>query len=173
MTSTMPTTPITTSIVDTPIGTAHLATRHDGTVVACHVGDGWDSALERLARRLGPIDPGPGESSAADAVRAYVDGDLAALAAVAVDPVGTQFQRRVWAALRSIPVGETWSYRDLAAAVGEPNATRAVGTANGANPIWLIVPCHRVVRSDGALGGYAGGIERKSWLLAHEGARLA
>jgi methylated-DNA-[protein]-cysteine S-methyltransferase len=71
--------------------------------------------------------------------------------------------------LRTIPVGQTWSYADLATAVSTPTATRAVGSANGANPISLVVPCHRVVRSDGTLGGYGGGLDRKRWLLAHEG----
>ena len=81
---------------------------------------------------------------------------------------GTAFQQRVWADLRRIPPGETRSYLDIARAIGDPNATRAVGTANGANPIAIIVPCHRVVRNDGALGGYAGGLERKKALLAAE-----
>lgn len=84
------------------------------------------------------------------------------------DVTGTAFQQRVWAELRKIPPGETRSYLDIARALGDPNATRAVGTANGANPIAIIVPCHRVVRSDGSLGGYAGGLERKKALLAAE-----
>jgi AraC family transcriptional regulator of adaptative response/methylated-DNA-[protein]-cysteine methyltransferase len=87
-----------------------------------------------------------------------------------LDVRGTVFQERVWAELRKIPVGETRSYADIAAAVGAPGATRAVGSANGANPIAVLVPCHRVVRSDGTLGGYAGGLERKRALLAAEGA---
>ncbi|WP_300974969.1 bifunctional transcriptional activator/DNA repair enzyme AdaA [Sphingomonas sp. LHG3406-1] len=85
-----------------------------------------------------------------------------------VDVAGTDFQRRVWAELRRIPPGETRSYLDIARALGDPNATRAVGTANGANPVAIIVPCHRVVRNDGSLGGYAGGLERKKALLAAE-----
>ena len=89
-----------------------------------------------------------------------------------LDVRGTAFQERVWAELRKIPAGQTRSYADIAAAVGVPGATRAVGTANGANPIAVLVPCHRVVRSDGSLGGYAGGLDRKRALLAAEGIHI-
>ena len=81
---------------------------------------------------------------------------------------GTPFQQRVWAALATIPYGETWSYRELAEAVGNPKAVRAVGLANGRNPVSIVVPCHRVIGADGSLTGYGGGLERKSWLLDHE-----
>ena len=87
-----------------------------------------------------------------------------------IDVRGTAFQERVWAELRKIPPGETRSYADIAAAIGDPKATRAVGTANGSNPVAVLVPCHRVIRSDGSLGGYAGGLERKRKLLEAEGA---
>jgi AraC family transcriptional regulator of adaptative response/methylated-DNA-[protein]-cysteine methyltransferase len=105
----------------------------------------------------------------------------AALAAVAepgkahdlpVDVSGSAFQQRVWAELAKIPPGETRSYADIAAAVGQPGAVRAVGTANGANPVAVLVPCHRVVRSDGSLGGYAGGLDRKRQLLKAEGIEI-
>ena len=86
---------------------------------------------------------------------------------VAIGAVGTPFQRCVWSALRRIPYGSTCTYGELARQINNPGAMRAVGGANGANPIWLIVPCHRVVRADG-LGGYAGGVDRKAWLLGHE-----
>lgn len=82
---------------------------------------------------------------------------------------GTEFQKRVWQALTTIPFGETRSYQDLANAIGNPKAVRAVGLANGKNPVSILVPCHRVIGSNGKLTGYAGGIERKSWLLKHEG----
>jgi len=82
--------------------------------------------------------------------------------------IGTPFQQAVWAAVQQIPYGKTCSYADIARAIGRPKAVRAVGTAIGANPVWLIVPCHRVIQSNGGLGGYAGGIERKKWLLEHE-----
>ncbi|MEQ7873106.1 methylated-DNA--[protein]-cysteine S-methyltransferase [Sphingomonas sp. ASV193] len=89
-----------------------------------------------------------------------------------LDVRGTAFQERVWAELRKIPLGETRSYADIAAAIGQPGATRAVGTANGANPVAVLVPCHRVIRGDGSLGGYAGGLARKEKLLAAEGVTL-
>lgn len=82
--------------------------------------------------------------------------------------IGTSFQKAVWAAVQHVPYGKTCSYADIARAIGKPKAVRAVANAIGANPIWIIVPCHRVIRSNGGLGGYAGGLERKRWLLAHE-----
>jgi len=90
-----------------------------------------------------------------------------------VATVGTPFQQRVWAALRTIPCGETMSYGDLARRIGQPSAVRAVGLANGANPIPIVVPCHRVIGASGQLVGYGGGLHRKQWLLAHERARPA
>jgi len=101
----------------------------------------------------------------------YFDGDLTALDSLRVAfAAGTEFQLSVWRALRKVPCGQTWSYGQLARHLGRPAAVRAVGLANGANPVALIVPCHRVIGSDGSLTGYGGGLERKSWLLAHEGA---
>jgi len=82
---------------------------------------------------------------------------------------GTPFQQRVWRALTEIPYGETWSYGELAKRIGNPNASRAVGLANGRNPVSIVVPCHRVIGADGSLTGYGGGLPRKQWLLAHEG----
>ena len=101
-----------------------------------------------------------------DAVEAPVNG----FDHIPIDVKGTAFQEAVWRELRKIPAGETRSYADIAAAIGDPKATRAVGTANGSNPIAVLVPCHRVIRSDGTLGGYAGGLDRKRKLLAAEGA---
>jgi len=103
-----------------------------------------------------------------DALHAYFAGDVAALDRIPVDPRGTPFQLEVWRQLRRIPVGTTISYGELAKRVDRPNAQRAVGMANASNPIALIVPCHRVIRTGGALGGYAFGLEYKQWLLAHE-----
>lgn len=103
-------------------------------------------------------------------VRAYLDGDLNAFDGAPVDPGGDGFQRRVWLALREIPAGETISYGALAARLGNPTASRAVGMANSRNPIAIVLPCHRVIGANGALTGYAGGLQRKSWLLQHEGA---
>ncbi|MGF1761676.1 methylated-DNA--[protein]-cysteine S-methyltransferase [Photobacterium sagamiensis] len=91
---------------------------------------------------------------------------------VPIAATGTEFQQKVWQALTTIPFGTTWSYQDLANAIGNPKAVRAVGLANGKNPISIIVPCHRVIGKNGTLTGYAGGIERKEGLLKHEGALL-
>jgi len=102
-------------------------------------------------------------------LRRYFDGEVAAIDAVPVELNGTPFQRRVWTALRSIPAGSTLSYSDLARRVGAETAVRAVGAANGANPVALVVPCHRVIGANGTLVGYGGGLPRKRWLLAHEG----
>jgi O-6-methylguanine DNA methyltransferase len=112
----------------------------------------------------------PGGASAA--IQAYLSGGLRALNEVPVATGGTAFQRRVWARLRQIPVGATTTYGELAREFGMSNGARAVGLANGSNPIAIIVPCHRVIGANGKLTGYAGGLERKQWLLAHEGARL-
>ena len=110
---------------------------------------------------------------AVPAVRAvlsrYFSGECAALESIGVELNGTGFQKKVWQALRRIPSGSTISYAELARRIGEPSAVRAVGAANGANPVALVVPCHRVIGSDGSLTGYGGGLERKRWLLVHEG----
>jgi methylated-DNA-[protein]-cysteine S-methyltransferase len=105
------------------------------------------------------------------ALRAYFDGELAAIDRLKVSTGGTEFQKSVWKALRTIPCGETMSYAALAERIGRPTAIRAVGHANGDNPISVVVPCHRVIGSNGSLTGYGGGIERKRWLLAHEAER--
>ena len=100
----------------------------------------------------------------------YFAGDREALKDVPWTTGGTEFQRKVWQALTTIPVGQTWSYAQLAAAIGKPKAVRAVGLANGANPIPIVVPCHRVIGANGSLTGFGGGLDRKRWLLRHEGA---
>jgi methylated-DNA-[protein]-cysteine S-methyltransferase len=102
------------------------------------------------------------------ALRAYFDGDLAAIDRLKVATGGTDFQKSVWKALRQIACGETMTYSMLAQRIGRPTAVRAVGNANGDNPISVVVPCHRVIGTNGSLTGYGGGIERKHWLLAHE-----
>jgi methylated-DNA-[protein]-cysteine S-methyltransferase len=107
-------------------------------------------------------------ASVVRAVAAYFAGDMRAFDCIELDPPGTRFQREVWAALRRIPAGTTTTYGRLAAALGRPGASRAVGLANGANPVAIVVPCHRVIGASGALTGYGGGIERKRWLLDHE-----
>jgi methylated-DNA-[protein]-cysteine S-methyltransferase len=106
------------------------------------------------------------------AFTAYFGGELTALDEIRVHTRGTEFQRAVWRALRTIPPGHTLSYSALAEQLGRAKAVRAVGLANGANPIGIVVPCHRVIGADGSLTGYGGGIERKRWLLQHEGVVL-
>lgn len=101
-------------------------------------------------------------------IRRYFDGDLIALDGIAVDPAGTPFQQTVWKALRTIPAGQTKSYGSIAGQIGKPSASRAVGLANGRNPISLVIPCHRVIGTNGKLTGYGGGLDRKKWLLDHE-----
>ena len=105
------------------------------------------------------------------ALAAYFDGEKDPWDGLRLAPTGTPFQRAVWGALRRIPYGTTCSYLELARAVASPRGARAVGQANHHNPLGVVVPCHRVVAADGSLGGYAGGLERKRWLLEHEGAR--
>jgi len=161
---------VTTTVVPTPVGDLRVAVTGDPERLLVLA---FDDHFERVAAKARARFPGPwvaGDSAAAGAVHRYVAGDVHALDDLPVDLLGTPFQQRVWAALRAIPAGTTWSYGQLAAAVGSPGAVRAVGSANGANPAWLVVPCHRVVRGDGSIGGYGGGVDRKAWLLAHEGA---
>ncbi len=111
----------------------------------------------------------PGGVSAA--MRRYFKGDIAAIDSIEVKTGGTPFQQSVWKALRRIEVGTTVTYAELAKRIGRPTAIRAVGLANGQNPVGIVVPCHRVIGSDGSLTGYGGGLHRKEWLLKHEGAR--
>jgi methylated-DNA-[protein]-cysteine S-methyltransferase len=116
----------------------------------------------------------PRGSLLAQAVReldAYFAGRLRRFS-VPLAPVGTPFQRAVWSELERIPFGETRSYAEIARALGRPSAVRAVGAANGRNPISIVVPCHRIVGSDASLTGYAGGLPKKAWLLRHEGVAL-
>ncbi len=109
-----------------------------------------------------------GRGPAQEVFDRYFAGELAAIDHHPVETGGTLFQREVWAALRRIPAGQTMSYGALAAQLGRPQAMRAVGLANGANPVSIVVPCHRVIGAGGALTGYGGGVDRKRWLLAHE-----
>jgi methylated-DNA-[protein]-cysteine S-methyltransferase len=158
------------AVVDSPIGPLGLAAE-DGVVVAVTF-DGLGPLRAWTARALGPCEEVRVEdpAGAARALRRFFSGDLQALASVPVRLHGTEFQRRTWEALRRIPAGTTWSYRRLAQELGRPSATRAVGAANGQNPVPVVVPCHRVVGSDGGLTGFGGGLDRKRWLLHHEGA---
>lgn len=161
--------------MSTPIGTALLVVDVAGRLRAFDWGDHEDRMLRLMRRHYGAsavIETGRAPGDVREAIEAYFAGDIGAIDAVACETAGTEFQRRVWAGLRTIPAGQTLSYGALAARIGAPKAMRAVGLANGANPIGLVVPCHRVIGANGTLTGYGGGMERKRWLLEHEGVRV-
>jgi len=156
--------------ITSPIGDIVLVAE-DGALRLIDFDDG--PRLEAFMRRhLGTTDipkkRNPWGLSAA--IRAYLKGDVAAVDKLPAKPKGTDFQQRVWAELRKIPAGRTIAYRELAKRAGRPTAIRAAGAANGQNPISIVIPCHRVVGTDGSLTGYGGGLDRKRWLLEHEGA---
>lgn len=156
-----------------PIGEMLLVTDQDGRLRAADFHDHKDRLhrLLRLHYGQAPLASGPAPAAIRTALAAYFDGDLAALSAIPWATGGTAFQESVWRALGEVAAGTTLTYAGLAARIGRPAAVRAVGAANGANPLSIVVPCHRLVGADGSLTGYGGGIERKAWLLAHEGAR--
>ena len=156
----------------TPIGEALIVTDDAGYLRALDWAD-REAGMARLLRlHYGSVVPEPGAApgNVKRLLRRYFDGELGGLGAVEWRTAGTPFQRTVWAALTMIAPGEIVSYGALAAKLGRPKSVRAVGLANGANPISVVVPCHRVIGADGSLTGYGGGMERKRWLLTHEGA---
>lgn len=164
---------MTVAAFATPIGEALLVTDATGTLRTLDFRD-YEPRMRRLLRlqygRDIPLEEGAAPKPVQRAMTAYFDGDIGALDGIACEMAGTPFQRSVWKALRDIPAGRTTSYGALARRIGKPAAMRAVGAANGANPIAIVVPCHRVIGTDGSLTGYGGGLERKRWLLKHEGA---
>jgi methylated-DNA-[protein]-cysteine S-methyltransferase len=151
-----------TSTIDSPIGPLTLVAR-DGVLTNV-----W---MHEQRHTTAPPDDAVTDDAwfkdVAQQLDAYFAGELSSFD-LEMDLIGTAFQRSVWAQLLEIPYGETISYGELAYRVGNPNASRAVGLANGRNPIAIIVPCHRVIGADGSLTGYGGGLERKTWLLEHE-----
>lgn len=150
---------ITHTQVDSPIGPLTLVNR-GGALAGVYMSEHKHSPEPST---FGPrVDDGFGEVQRQ--LAEYFEGERTEFT-VSLDLRGTPFQRQVWEALRTIPYGQTWSYRGLAEALGRPKAVRAVAAANGKNPISIVVPCHRVVGSNGALTGYAGGLERKRMLL--------
>jgi methylated-DNA-[protein]-cysteine S-methyltransferase len=163
--------------VDTPTGPMLMVTDNMQRLRALDWEDHEPRMRKLLRRYIGVqacrLEEAAYQSTAARALRAYFDGRLDALSNLPVAAGGTEFQRMVWDALRTIPAGETLSYGALAAQIGRPLAMRAVGLANGANPIAIVVPCHRVIGADASLTGYGGGLERKRWLLNHERTHLA
>lgn len=179
---------IRTFTMDTPVGPVVLAWRGD-VVLAVEMGaarnrTSWDSAdvpgdlAKRLRNRLNARFPeaeivaGSAAAAPVTALARYFDGDVHAIDDLAVDPGGSGLHARVWQELRRIPAGETRTYGQVAGAAGSDSA-RATGGAVGANPVPIVVPCHRVVGADGSLTGFGGGLVRKAWLLRHEGARVA
>jgi len=155
--------------IATPLGRILLVTH--GSLVCSLDFDGFQTRLKRLLnRRFGSyrLIPHPGSSQALKLIDAYFKGDLYALSKMSLDSRGTPFQESVWSALTQIPAGTTATYKDIAGSIGKSRAYRAVGMANRSNPIALALPCHRVIGADGNLGGYAGGVEKKSWLIQHE-----
>lgn len=159
---------ITLDVMDTPLGPLSYAVR-DGALCSM-----WFCPIEELEAQLSnpkseQLTRGT-DVAVRRALEAYFDGQITALDGLRVAPGGSAFEANVWRALREIPAGHTASYGELARKLGKPGASRAVGLANSRNPVAIVIPCHRVIRSDGALCGYAGGVERKRWLLTHEGA---
>jgi len=158
--------------IDTPIGELLLVADQAGKLRAIDWA-GYEPRMLRLLRlHYGKngflLQPARNPHGLRDAIERYFAGDLEAIDGIPVETAGTPFQRTVWRELRRIPGGKPIPYRELARQIDRPNAIRAVGTANGSNPISIVVPCHRVIGSDGSLTGYAGGLERKRWLLDHE-----
>ncbi len=172
----MPDLRFTLEHLNTPTGEILIVTDDDRNLRAVEWAD-LDNRMSKLLRRhygnsTIRLCDAPSATPARLALEAYFDGEIGALAPLPVRTNGTVLQRAVWDALRQIPAGQTTSYGKLAARIARPTAQRAVGRANGANPIPIVVPCHRVIGADGALTGFAGGLDRKRWLLAHEGAIL-
>jgi methylated-DNA-[protein]-cysteine S-methyltransferase len=158
----------------TPIGTALLVTDAEGVLRALD----WEEYQPRMKQLLRlhygavVLQDARAPEEVRAALSAYFKGDLAALRTIKWRVAGTPFQCRVWNALPKIPAGTTMSYGALAAKLDSPNAMRAVGHANGSNPISVVVPCHRLIGASGSLIKYGGGLERKRWLLQHEGVVL-
>jgi methylated-DNA-[protein]-cysteine S-methyltransferase len=160
----------------TACGTVLIVTDEQETLRAVD----WQDQEPRMRRLLKlhygharvRLQPRSSDSGVRFALQGYFAGDLRAIDELPVRTDGTEFQRQVWTTLRTIPAGSTVTYGQLAARLRRPNAVRAVGMANGANPIPIVVPCHRVIGANGSLTGYGSGLERKRWLLEHEGVRL-
>jgi methylated-DNA-[protein]-cysteine S-methyltransferase len=165
--------------IDTPIGEMILIADNDGNLRVIDWTDHEARMHTFLQRHYGKdrngndkfkLTPAHNPNGLSHAISNYFAGDLTAIDSLPTKTNGTPFQRDVWRALRTISCGATLSYAQLAELIGRPTAVRAVGLANGSNPIGVVVPCHRVIGANGSLTGYGGGIERKRWLLEHEGA---
>jgi methylated-DNA-[protein]-cysteine S-methyltransferase len=157
----------------TPIGLLLIVCDEEERLRALDWED-YEARMRRLLRlqygREAELREGSAPKRMRESLNAYFAGDFSALDAIQVETGGTPFQRKLWAALRGIPSGQTSTYGALAQKIGAPKAVRAVGAANGANPVSIVLPCHRVIGSNSRLTGYGGGLSRKRWLLTHEGA---
>jgi len=157
--------------LNTPIGEMLIVADEEGNLRAIDWSD-YETRMYRSLRLYNAehytLEPTPNPHGLTHAIERYFAGELTALDTLPVKTEGTPFQQSVWNALRTIPCGSTLSYAALAAQIGRPAAVRAVGLANGSNPVGVVVPCHRVIGANGSLTGYGGGIQRKSWLLKHE-----
>lgn len=153
-----------------PLGGLLIVSDEYAALVALEFADHEPRMRRVLERRFGaqPVHARRAPRATFEALRRYFDGDLQGIDTVPVRMAGTAFQQRCWQGLRAIAPGTTASYAQLALTIGAPGAARAVGRANAVNPIAIVLPCHRVIGADAALTGYAGGVERKAWLLAHE-----
>ena len=154
----------------TPLGELAVVADDAGTLYAVDWTEHGDRMAGLVERYHGTVRLRPASDPAGltSRLRDYFGGNRTAIEGLRVAETGTPFQRRVWAALRDIPWGQTISYGELARRVGASAAVRAVGRANGANPVSIVVPCHRVIGANGTLTGYGGGMHRKEWLIAHE-----
>lgn len=163
---------LTIEAVETPIGGLFLVCDDRGVLRAADFVDCEERMHRLLERRLGRGAYTLGEGAAGGnlkrAITRYFEGDVAAIASIAIGGSGSEFQEEVWTALRGIQPGRPATYAELAGILGRPSAARAVGHANAANPLCIVIPCHRLVGTSGALTGYSGGVERKRWLLDHE-----
>jgi methylated-DNA-[protein]-cysteine S-methyltransferase len=160
--------------LQTPIGTALLVTDAGGVLRALDWVEYEPRMKELLRLQYGAVvlEEAPSPNDLRSALTAYFKGDLDSLKTIKWRVAGTPFQQKVWTALPKIPAGTTMSYGALAARLNARKAMRAVGHANGSNPISVVVPCHRLIGANGALVKYGGGLERKRWLLEHEGVKL-
>ena len=158
--------------ISSPIGQLMIVADKEGHLRVALFAEDEEVVRHQLRLNYGErgftLEPAANPHGLSEAISHYFAGELNAIDTIPVETGGTPFQREVWRALREIPCGATISYGQLAQRIGRPAAVRAVGLANGANPVAVIVPCHRVIGSNGSLTGYGGGIERKRWLLDHE-----
>lgn len=156
--------------IESPLGTVLIAV-DNGHMCALEFSGYEPRMIKLLQRHYGPVHftPVTDPKGFSSRVQEYFAGDHHALDSIPVDAGGTPFQQNVWRALRAIPIGTTMTYGEMAKHLGNPAASRAVGSANGANPIAIVIPCHRLIGADTTLTGYASGLHRKRWLLKHEG----